>query len=414
MSVEGLLSDDQFWYFLRSIVSLICSLPILALAVLFASSTPKGCKKIGIKTKSNLPYDGTQNTLDEAIKGNKPAVKALLIYPVKSTKFIELDASDVVDTGMQYDRQFSFAEMQNGQWKFVSQRTRPKLALVETELWVPDSSSWLYSKYWPEVQSGGVVIVRFPYRCPGGLKSTFDRCYATLTGRKLGKSLRLPFHPTEQQIRRKGYSRGEMKIWKDLPVALNMSNHLTDELQNELRILLDKKEITFALFRIAPHQERQVFRSAPRKEQAGYQPLVGFADAYPLHIMNTASVQDVNKRLVDSIPHLSILRFRPNIIIEGGLQPYEEDAWKRIRIGEFEYHVVCRTVRCKVPTNDPFTGVKHETEPEKTLKSYRMIDAGAPGMACLGMQMVPAAPESKIKVGDAIEVLERGEHCYIP
>ena len=31
-------------------------------------------------------------------------------------------------------------------------------------------------------------------------------------------------------------------------------------------------------------------------------------------------------------------RFRPNIVVDG-LQAWEEDTWKRIRIGSVEFHV---------------------------------------------------------------------------
>jgi len=47
------------------------------------------------------------------------------------------------------------------------------------------------------------------------------------------------------------------------------------------------------------------------------------------------------------------------------------------------------------------------------LKAIRRIDEGDPKNACLGMQMVPAIEASRIAVGDAITVLETGEHFYI-
>ncbi|KAI9846387.1 MAG: hypothetical protein M1830_007453, partial [Pleopsidium flavum] len=59
------------------------------------------------------------------------------------------------------------------------------------------------------------------------------------------------------------------------------------------------------------------------------------------------------------------------------------------------------------------SGQKHPAEPDKTLKSFRRIDQGAAMHACLGMQMVPALKESKIRVGDSIKVLESGDHYYI-
>lgn len=45
---------------------------------------------------------------------------------------------------------------------------------------------------------------------------------------------------------------------------------------------------------------------------------------------------------------------------------------------------------------DPESGIKHAQEPDKTMKSYRCVDEGASGLACLGMQMVPAAQSKEL------------------
>jgi uncharacterized protein YcbX len=115
---------------------------------------------------------------------------------------------------------------------------------------------------------------------------------------------------------------------------------------------------------------------------------------------------------VKGAPRLSAARFRANLIITGP-EAYHEDTWRRIKIGYYEYDVSCRTVRCKMPNVDQVTGERHPSEPDKTLRSFRSVDAGAPNLGCLGMQMVPVAKESALRVGDEITVLEVGEHEYI-
>ena len=111
-------------------------------------------------------------------------------------------------------------------------------------------------------------------------------------------------------------------------------------------------------------------------------------------------------------PRLSAARFRANLIITGP-EAYHEETWRRIKIGFYEYDVSCRTTRCKLPNVDPVTGEKHPSEPDRTLRSYRAVDAGAgPNTGCLGMQMVPISKEGALRVGDEITVLEVGEHVY--
>ncbi|MCJ1295086.1 hypothetical protein MMC34_006647 [Xylographa carneopallida] len=371
------------------------------------SSFTKGCRRLGKHLVEHV-----QKPMPRRTDILQSRVTSLWIFPVKSCRGVELDTADVVSTGMKYDRQFSFAQMEadTQKWRFLSQRHNPLLAHIKTELWIPDPSLRSYSASLPGVQSDGVVVMTYP-RQVTGLAAVIDRLYAACTGNYLEKKVALPFNPTSEQIKSNGYTMEQMTIWKDHPTALNLSSPLSVELQ-ELKILLNVQR-QLALFRVANDHEREVFRDAPREGQVGYQPLVGFADAYPLHIMNVASVEDVRRRVADTIPDLGVLRFRPNIVIEGP-PAFDEDAWKYIRIGEFEYYVACRTARCLLPNVHPITGIKHPVEPARMMKSYRRIDAGCPKDACLGMQMVPAAPACSIRVGDTIEVLRTGEHIYAP
>lgn len=363
---------------------------------------PHGCKRIGLAGKSNLDDEFTVDCVHDQSEDSPWTVKSLLIYPVKSCKAVELDSGVVIGTGMEYDRYFTFAELKGAdksapKWEFISQRKFPSMALVKTELWIPDPASPTYSLDLPEVQSQGVIVARFPYQ-PDGAEST---------GQEPEKTFHIPFNPTAKQIKRNKWFMEEMKIWNDIPEALNMTTILPPELKDVLGV-----QNPIGLFRVSNGHLRKVFRCAPRKEEVGYQPVTGFADAYPLHLMNLASNRDVAGRVNDSLPQLSVLRFRPNIIITGP-QAYEEDSWKRIRIGGYEYYVACRTARCLLPNTNQTTGEKHPKEPYTTLRSYRRIDEGAPNHHCLGMQMVPALERSEIRVGDKVEVLETGDHFYL-
>ena len=58
----------------------------------------------------------------------------------------------------------------------------------------------------------------------------------------------------------------------------------------------------------------------------------GFADGYPILIISEESLQDLNSRLDSALP---MNRFRPNLVVKG-CEPFAEDTWKRIRIGDVE------------------------------------------------------------------------------
>ncbi|OBT47703.1 hypothetical protein VE00_02209 [Pseudogymnoascus sp. WSF 3629] len=414
---------------------LICAPLIIALYVYQSNAAkardeqPAGCRKLGINTKSNL-----FNEFDKKFASGWPlstneaptkewTVQSMWIYPIKSCRGVELDHADIVTTGMKYDRQFTFAQLKNPApaaetegkkqtprtWEFITQRKFPRLATVKVEVWVPDQSSAGYHPDGDYVEGGGAVVIRFPYQQPGW-RGKLESLAATLSGSVPEKHFRVPFDPTPSQVQKSGYRYENVIIWKDTVNALNLEVDVPKELQEYLGV-----SNKLSLIRVDNSTLREVYRCAPKAEDLGYQPVTGFQDAYPLHIMNLASVRDLEGKLpkVKGVPSLSAKRFRANIIVTGP-EPYAEDTWKRVRIGSYEFAISCRTARCKLPNVDPISGEVHASEPDRTLRRLRNVDAGAGKyVGCLGMQVVPISKESAMDVGDEVVPLEYGEHVYI-
>ncbi|MGB0713334.1 MAG: MOSC domain-containing protein [Gammaproteobacteria bacterium] len=127
----------------------------------------------------------------------------------------------------------------------------------------------------------------------------------------------------------------------------------------------------------------------------------GFADAFPLLLVSEASLLDLNARMPDedwSLDEL-ILRFRPNLVVSG-TEPYAEDDWNTIRIGELHFRVVKPCSRCAITTLDPHTGAKGK-EPLKTLASYRRWD----GEVFMGQNLLHDGPGT-LKVGMDVEIID--------
>lgn len=126
---------------------------------------------------------------------------------------------------------------------------------------------------------------------------------------------------------------------------------------------------------------------------------VSFADGYPLLLISEASMEDLNARTDGT--HV-MAQFRPNLVATG-TEPYAEDGWKRIRIGEVTFRVDAPCSRCAMVTVDPSRGEKRaDKEPLKTLAGYRR---GEKGKVYFGQNLV-AENSGEIQVGDTIEVLE--------
>lgn len=129
---------------------------------------------------------------------------------------------------------------------------------------------------------------------------------------------------------------------------------------------------------------------------------VSFADECPLLLTTEASLADLDARAPIEV---TMERFRPNLVVRGGPAPYDEDHWRRVRIGgiEFECAQACR--RCVFTTIDPESGVRDERqEPLRTLSTYRRFGAGGPAF---GIHLIPRG-EGVVRAGDHVEVVTRG------
>lgn len=124
---------------------------------------------------------------------------------------------------------------------------------------------------------------------------------------------------------------------------------------------------------------------------------VSLADAYPYLLTGEASLRDLADRIGD--PALGMARFRPNFVMAGG-EPYAEDHWMRVRIGERSFRAVKRCDRCVATTVHPRTG-ERGPEPLRTLARYRREH----GKVWFGMNLVPD-DEGELRVGDAVVVSE--------
>jgi hypothetical protein len=271
-----------------------------------AKLSPDGCRRIALRGRSNLAehQDPTYSA------GSDPSgspdgsplwrVKALFIYPIKSCRGIELDHGEVIRTGIKYDRQFCFAqkvtslpsseEKEDGshpvtsEWNVITLRTVARLTKVQTEVWVPDPTSPTYSPDAEYVKSEGCIVMRFPFSPDvnfswGGLKALVATLAVKLLGRSEPKvTVCIPFNPSPDRISDKRYTSEKMKIWKDAPEALNMGAEIPDDIMAKLKYSLGVSN-PLTLFRIDNQKHREVFKCAPREEDAGFQPIIGMADS---------------------------------------------------------------------------------------------------------------------------------------
>lgn len=143
----------------------------------------------------------------------------------------------------------------------------------------------------------------------------------------------------------------------------------------------------------------------PNPRFARAEDTVSLADGYPLLATSAASLNALNELIAVGTRAgegpLPMRRFRPSVVIAGATA-WEEDGWRRVRIGAAVFRAVKGCDRCVMTTIDPETGAGGK-EPIATLARYRRWD----GATWFGMQLIPDTPGRVIGLGDDVEVLER-------
>lgn len=448
-----------------------------------------GCRRFGLPPgKSNLA---------DQFSGPKPKdskrttrVKALFTYPIKSCRGLELPASEVESTGLKYDRMFTFAQLHSKQesaetsrepstdwqheWRFITARELPRLALVKTELWVPDLRKKApkqpsgHARHISDDSAGGdrgrsrsrkgtvvlesagidaerrrklsIPFIASDWRSNGGclvISFPYEPDFNPFGLRTETVTIKVPLNPTPERADAKLYTTEDVTVWKDRPQAINMTNEIDKVSLDKLRYFLGvSKPLT--LFRRDDTKLRPVTRNLPDNLADGRFE-IGFSDSYSAHILNVASVRALDASLPADASmknHLDARRFRANIYVDGP-PAFDEDHWKRITCGRCiqpridfsarkgrtadstddesdpgaaEFLFGCGTSRCTLPNVNPDSGVKDKNEPYKTLMRTRKTNDKEPKAAFLGMQILPLFEYGIISIGDKVEVLERDHH----
>jgi uncharacterized protein len=288
-------------------------------------------------------------------------VSKINIYPIKSLKGISLSESSVEKRGLRYDRRWMLTDKDG---IFFTQREVPKMATVTV---AADFSGLT-------VTADGFPAMRIPAEPDRGERQAVIVWQSTVSG--------------EVYL-------GEISEW------------FSEVLERRCQLV-----------RMPETSERHVNSRFDTGKD-----IVSFADGYPLLLIGEASLADLNERIArranasdeEAPTPLPMNRFRPNVVVQGS-EPFEEDQWSTIRIGETIFRVVKPCARCVITTVDQNTGEFNGKEPLRTLASYRKAkdvfpksyeSLGHDPMEVLfGENLIPKNPGSTLRIGDRVTVIE--------
>lgn len=274
-------------------------------------------------------------------------ISEINIYPIKSLKGISIDEGAIEDSGLQFDRRWMLVDGEN---RFMTQREHPKMATVKVSV----NGIGLTV----EADNAGPIFV------PGAPESNGE-VLETVT------------------------------VWNSTVKAAVNSNEVNHWFSNVLNFECRLVTMTENTNRLVDPD----YAVRPDRDT------VSFADGYPFLLIGKSSLDDLNERLrqrseTDFLP-LPMNRFRPSFVVSSA-EPFAEDQWKVIRIGETVFHVVKPCGRCVITTIDQATGETNGDEPLKTLSAFRKQN----GKVLFGQNLIAEKSGTTLRVGDDVEVLE--------
>ena len=265
---------------------------------------------------------------------------SLHVHPIKSCAGVAPAQALMIETGLELDRAWMVV---NEQAEFVTQRELPRMALVR-----------------PTLGSSDMVL-----RAPGML------------------ALHVAIDAVEQPTR--------ARVWNDEVAAFDMgklaAQWFSDFLGRRCRLV-----------RFDPAQRRL----SDRRWTGALEAENAFADGFPLLVASTASLAEVNRRLVaQGHGAVGMERFRPNLVLDG-LDAHAEDHLDEIEFAGADGPVRIKLVkpcgRCSIPDVDPASAEPGHAVGD-VLAAYR-ADARLDGALTFGMNaIVLGGVERRLSVG---------------
>jgi uncharacterized protein YcbX len=136
---------------------------------------------------------------------------------------------------------------------------------------------------------------------------------------------------------------------------------------------------------------------------------ISFADCAPYLIVSQTSLEDVSSRLPEG-EEMDVSKFRPNIVVAGAFEAYQEDYWGKLKINNrTEIIMAHNCVRCSSINIDYATGkqgVGEQGQVLKKLQKDRRIDIGAKWSPVFGRYSFWGVGERDevVRVGDRVNV----------
>ncbi|KAK5882061.1 hypothetical protein CesoFtcFv8_020687 [Champsocephalus esox] len=287
-------------------------------------------------------------TNGEISRGGAYTLTNIYIYPIKSCGAFEVQDWPVGPLGLRYDRSWMVV---NGNGVCLSQKRERRLCLIRPEVHLPSNKLLL--------QASGMDTILVPLENNTQTHTNYRVCQSKVCGDRV----------------------------ETVDCGDEAASWLSDFLGQPCRLIRQSPDFT---------------RDMKKKP-------IGAATTTSLSLVNEAQYLMINRASVELIQKLMssrqddsegdqlldtqnvISRFRANLVIAGG-EPFEEDNWPHLIIGNTRFVVAGQCGRCQMIGVDQETGGRTK-EPLMSLSAYRN------GKVTFGVYLTNQLPEGSTETG---------------
>ncbi|KAH9861582.1 hypothetical protein J1614_011332 [Plenodomus biglobosus] len=322
-------------------------------------------------------------------------ISAIYIYPIKSLRAVSVTEAVATKHGFQHDRRFMLLQKTEDGYKNMAIGRYPEM-----------------SQFLQEINQDSVTVT-----------------YLAFGATEKSQTIQIPLEPDTEKL-----EPFEVNLHSSPTSAFKMPEKYNTWFSacfgydvllvhigpNRRAVLfqnmqpLEPDPLTRFLKKHVPFTSSYVEQAMGLHQTAGWQ--ITFADCAPYLICSQTSLEDVSSRLPPG-QEMDMTKFRPNIVVAGAFEPYQEDYWGKVTINNgAELTMAHNCVRCKSINVDYATGKDGTPDSPagdvlKKLQADRRIDIGAKWSPVFGRYSFwdQKRPSQVVRVGDRVNVSKVNE-----
>ncbi|KAF3491161.1 MOSC domain protein [Arthroderma uncinatum] len=331
-------------------------------------------------------------------------ISQIYVYPIKSMRPTALKSSRVTRNGLLYDRRFMLLKIKPDE-QLVNMHIDKfqQMALFLTDIEFPSAQGASDDRGWITV--------------------TYKNAATNHPESGVGNKLRIPLEPDTSNLKKL-----EVMMHRSPTTAYDMgveyNSWFSAWLGFKIVFAYIGENRRFPLGNMAPPGTSgnsttgwlsTVTKNIPYADnllgQVDASKVLTFADMAPYLIVSQTSVDNVSARLPEG-ETMDVTKFRPNIVLSGSPEAFEEDFWGELIVGErVTVQLRNNCVRCVSINVDFDTGAPHTGEAGTVLKKLmkdRRVDKGTKYSPVFGrygfLHQENGDDDAMIRVGDAVKV----------